>query len=102
VAGKAQKRHAAAARCPANIRFLKSWWVRSFTITTERGARTAVHLATSPEVTTAGGYYDNKSRRRTPAPRARDADLARRLWEISDVMTGRAWDSALVPLAETA
>ena len=57
--------------------------------TPERGADTAVWLATSPEVAGAtGGYYIGRRPARTN-PLADDAELARRLWTESELLTAR-------------
>lgn len=62
--------------------------VRPLLVTPARGARTTVHLASSPAVTgSTGGYYVN-CRRRPPAPWARDVAAARRLWQLSETLTG--------------
>ncbi len=54
----------------------------------EQGARTVVYLASATEVESqTGGYYVN-CKRRTPSSAARDAELARRLWELSAKLTG--------------
>jgi NAD(P)-dependent dehydrogenase (short-subunit alcohol dehydrogenase family) len=56
--------------------------------TPERGARTTVYLASSPEVEgMSGGYYQDERPARLSRA-ARDDDAARRLWEISEQMTG--------------
>jgi len=61
---------------------------RPFLLSPERGAGTVVYLATSPEVATAtGGYYVKKGRRE-PSAAARDDDAARRLWQLSEELTG--------------
>jgi retinol dehydrogenase 12 len=55
-----------------------------------QGARTAIWLASSAEVEgSTGGYYEN-CRESTPSPQARDADLARRVWEASEKLSGLA------------
>jgi len=54
----------------------------------EEGARTSLYLACSPEVEGVSGRYYAKCRERTPAAHARDAELARRLWERSEELTG--------------
>jgi NAD(P)-dependent dehydrogenase (short-subunit alcohol dehydrogenase family) len=54
-----------------------------FSIGAERGARTTVYLASSPEVATrTGGYYVH-GRQHRPSKAARDDGAARRLWEVS-------------------
>ena len=54
----------------------------------EEGARTSLYLACSPEVEGVSGRYYAKCRERTPAAHARDPELARRLWERSEALTG--------------
>ncbi|HXM58019.1 MAG TPA: SDR family oxidoreductase [Candidatus Dormibacteraeota bacterium] len=62
--------------------------VKLFALSPERGARTSIYLATSPEVADVTGRYFVRSRPATPSRQAQDADLARRLWEVSERMTG--------------
>ena len=50
----------------------------------ERGARTLVYLATSPEVEGMTGKYFHDEREAEPSPAAQDAEAARRLWEVSE------------------
>lgn len=59
-----------------------------FLKTPEEGARTSLHLACSPELEGVSGRYFAKCRERTPAAHARDPELARRLWERSEELTG--------------
>jgi NAD(P)-dependent dehydrogenase (short-subunit alcohol dehydrogenase family) len=54
----------------------------------EEGARTSLYLACSPEVEGVSGRYFANCRERTPAAHARDPELARRLWERSEELTG--------------
>jgi retinol dehydrogenase-12 len=61
---------------------------RPFMLSPPRGARTIVYLATSPEVAGATGGYYAKSRLREPSPAARDDAAGRRLWQLSDQLTG--------------
>ncbi len=63
---------------------------RPFMLSPQRGARTIVYLATSPQVAGATGGYYVKSQRREPSPSARDAAAARRLWQLSEELTGLA------------
>ncbi|MEM6647219.1 MAG: SDR family oxidoreductase [Bacteroidota bacterium] len=53
----------------------------------EKGARTSIHLATSPAVATVSGLYFEKQTRSTPAKQARDVEAARKLWALSEQMT---------------
>jgi NAD(P)-dependent dehydrogenase (short-subunit alcohol dehydrogenase family) len=50
----------------------------------EKGAETLVWLATSPDVATVSGGYFCDREQRPPSPEARNAETARRLWEISE------------------
>jgi NAD(P)-dependent dehydrogenase (short-subunit alcohol dehydrogenase family) len=61
---------------------------RPFMLSPRRGAATIVYLATSPQVAGATGGYYVKSQRREPAPAARDDATARRLWQLSEELTG--------------
>jgi len=61
---------------------------RPFLLSPERGAATVVYLATSPDVTGASGGYYVKKQRREPSAAARDDDAARRLWQLSEELTG--------------
>ena len=54
----------------------------------EQGAETSLHLATAPELEGVTGRYFANKRERQPQPHATDPDLARRLWEVSEGMTG--------------
>jgi NAD(P)-dependent dehydrogenase (short-subunit alcohol dehydrogenase family) len=54
----------------------------------EEGARTSLYLASAPEVEGVSGRYFAKCRERRPAAHARDPELARRLWEQSEELTG--------------
>jgi NAD(P)-dependent dehydrogenase (short-subunit alcohol dehydrogenase family) len=59
-----------------------------FAIDEVAGARTSVYLASSPEVEGVTGKYFYKCREKTPHRRARDDEAARRLWEVSERLTG--------------
>jgi NAD(P)-dependent dehydrogenase (short-subunit alcohol dehydrogenase family) len=61
---------------------------RPFLLSPERGASTIVYLATSPDVAGATGGYYVKSQRREPSKAAQDEATARRLWELSEELTG--------------
>jgi len=62
--------------------------MRPFMISAEKGAQTVIYLASSPEVAGAsGGYYVNCKPAR-PSSIARDEATARRLWEVSEQLTG--------------
>jgi NAD(P)-dependent dehydrogenase (short-subunit alcohol dehydrogenase family) len=61
---------------------------RPFFLSPERGADTIVYLASSPDVAGETGGYYVKRQRREPSAAARDDTTARRLWDISEKMTG--------------
>ena len=63
---------------------------RPFMLSPERGADTIVYLASSPDVAARTGGYYVKRQLREPSAAARDDDLARRLWEVSERLTGLA------------
>lgn len=59
-------------------------------ISAAEGARTIVDLACDPAKESVSGAYFESGKRSEPAPLARDAVLARRLWETSERMLGLA------------
>ena len=59
-----------------------------FFLSAEKGARTGVYLASSPEVEGVSGEYFINCRRRTPSRTARNEQLAERLWQVSEELTG--------------
>lgn len=62
--------------------------IRPFIRSIKKGAETGVHLCASPAVEgVTGGYFFNKGERRLKAY-ARNEEDARRLWNISERMTG--------------
>jgi retinol dehydrogenase 12 len=61
---------------------------RPFFLSPERGADTLVYLASSPEVAGKTGGYYVKRQQREPSAAARDDATARKLWEISEQLTG--------------
>jgi retinol dehydrogenase 12 len=61
---------------------------RPFLLSPERGADTVVYLASSPDVAGETGGYYVKRQRREPSAAARDDAAARKLWDISEKMTG--------------
>jgi len=64
--------------------------VRPFLINEEKGARTSIYLASSPEVEGVTGEYFIKNRPRKPPRNARDPEVARRLWDVSARLCGLA------------
>jgi len=63
---------------------------RPFMLSPERGADTIVYLASSPDVAGQTGGYYVKRQRREPSAAARDDATARKLWELSEKLTGLA------------
>ncbi len=64
--------------------------IKPFILTPEKGARTSVYLATSPEVAEVTGQYFVKCRPRVPSQAARDPAAAALLWSISEELVDRA------------
>jgi NAD(P)-dependent dehydrogenase (short-subunit alcohol dehydrogenase family) len=61
-----------------------------FAIDEEQGAKTSVYLASSKEVEGVTGKYFVKCQERRPRRFAEDDEAARRLWELSEKLTGLA------------
>jgi NAD(P)-dependent dehydrogenase (short-subunit alcohol dehydrogenase family) len=59
-----------------------------FALSPEKGARTIVYLATSPEVANVSGQYFYQERARHSSAQSNDEATARRLWEVSEQLTG--------------
>ncbi len=64
--------------------------VRPFAISVEKGARTSVYLASSPDVEGTSGQYFYKNRPVGTSNVAQDSDAARRLWEVSEELVAQA------------
>ncbi len=61
---------------------------KPFLLTAEKGARTQVWLASSPEVASVTGKYFVKCKERWPTRLAQRQDWAERLWALSEELTG--------------
>lgn len=61
---------------------------RPFMLSPEEGAATSVYLSADPAVEGVSGKYFAKCRPKTPARAARNAELARTLWEVSEELAG--------------
>ncbi len=61
---------------------------KPFLLSPERGAETSVYLASSPKADGAGGQYFVKSRPVRSSKASYDEETARRLWTISETLTG--------------
>jgi NAD(P)-dependent dehydrogenase (short-subunit alcohol dehydrogenase family) len=67
--------------------FMRRWW-GLFGMSADKGARTSVHLATSPEVARCSGLYFVEKQPVAPSTAALDRAAARRLWELSEELAG--------------
>ena len=61
--------------------------VRPWLISVEAGAATLVHLAASPDLDNVSGLYFEKQKPEAPSELAQDAQLAQRLWSVSEELT---------------
>ena len=61
---------------------------RPFILSPEKGARTSIFLASSPDVEGVSGRYFVKSKPAASAPASHDQALQDRLWDISAEMVG--------------
>ncbi len=57
------------------------------TLDAERGAQTAIYLATSPEVAGVTGKYFQKKKETQSSPASYDCAAATRLWQVSETLT---------------
>jgi NAD(P)-dependent dehydrogenase (short-subunit alcohol dehydrogenase family) len=64
--------------------------VKPFLLTPEQGARTQIWLASAPEVEGVTGGYFMRKKQIAPQRQARDPEVRRRLWELSEQLTGLA------------
>jgi NAD(P)-dependent dehydrogenase (short-subunit alcohol dehydrogenase family) len=60
-------------------------------ISSEQGAETIVHLASSPDLGDANGVYFEKCKPSKPSAEAQSDDVARRLWQESERIAGLTW-----------
>jgi NAD(P)-dependent dehydrogenase (short-subunit alcohol dehydrogenase family) len=66
-----------------------AFFLRPSFISAEAGSATIVQLAASPELDGVTGKYFEDQQAVDPAPLALDAMLARKLWDVSESMTGQ-------------
>jgi NAD(P)-dependent dehydrogenase (short-subunit alcohol dehydrogenase family) len=64
------------------------FWSRLLGITPERGAETAIYLASSPEVEGVTGRYFVKEKQVDSSPASHDVEAMQRLWRLSEELTG--------------
>ena len=57
--------------------------IMAFGLSPEEGARTIIHLASSPDVATISGEYFYRCKVAEPTQAAQDDDAAKRLWQVS-------------------
>jgi len=69
---------------PSWLGFLTDW----LGISPQQGAETSIHLATSPDLAETTGQYFRKRRPIPCNPIAEDPQIAKRLWETSEELTG--------------
>jgi retinol dehydrogenase 12 len=62
--------------------------LRTFGATPEEGAETSIYLASAPEVAEVTGKYFERKRVMPSSRKSHDEALARRLWEVSERLTG--------------
>jgi NAD(P)-dependent dehydrogenase (short-subunit alcohol dehydrogenase family) len=68
---------------------------KPFFLTPEKGARTSIYLASSPEVSEVSGGYFVKCRPRQPSKVAQSQAAAERLWQISEELVGKTGSTAI-------
>jgi NAD(P)-dependent dehydrogenase (short-subunit alcohol dehydrogenase family) len=69
--------------------------VRPFALSSAAGARTSIHLASSPDVEGLTGHYFYKCAPLSRSKVAQDDEAARRLWAVSEELVGSARRSYL-------
>ena len=62
-----------------------------FAISKPAGARTSIHLATSPEVAQVTGRYFDRCRETESSGAARDESVGQRLWALSETLTSHRY-----------
>lgn len=77
---------------PSPMRALASRLFYNSVLTTEEGANSQVMLAAEKKAVARGAYYDEFGKVRELAPFARDAAKAKELWEVSEKMSGHAFN----------
>ena len=63
---------------------------KPFFLSPQKGARTSIYLASSPDVAGVTGEYFVKCKPKKPRKQALDVEGARRLWEVSDELIAAA------------
>jgi NAD(P)-dependent dehydrogenase (short-subunit alcohol dehydrogenase family) len=76
---------------------MRDWprWLRAlyepFLLTPEHGARAVIHVATAPELEGVTGKYFHRARETRSSRRSYDVEARRRLWRVSEELTGAVW-----------
>jgi NAD(P)-dependent dehydrogenase (short-subunit alcohol dehydrogenase family) len=73
--------------------------LRPFFISPEKGAQNSIYLANAPDVAEVTGRYFYKSKEHVSSKRSHDAELAQKLWDASETLTGYPYRSTLLPLS---
>ena len=63
-------------------------WAGLLAVSVEEGAKTPIYLATAPEVAGVTGQYFVKQKPAPSSAASRDEAAARRLWKLSEELTG--------------
>ncbi len=80
-----------------NTKMLRAGW-GNFGKSVEEGAKTHIYLAISPEVEKISGCYFENLRPVKTSPQSYDAELRKRLWEISETLAGISWQEVKLQL----
>jgi hypothetical protein len=72
------------------VRWVFDWLAPLFALSPEQGARTTLHVATSPALAGVSGRYFASSREARTSRAARDDAAAARLWALSEELCGVA------------
>ena len=67
--------------------FGKFWRYSPFFADAGKGARSSIYLASSTDIDVSGKYFSNR-KEQNPSRAARDAELQKHLWNISENLTG--------------
>lgn len=62
--------------------------IKPFARSPKKGAETVVYLATAPELQACSGRYYVDKKETQSSPESRDEGVARRLWQVSEALTG--------------
>ncbi len=60
------------------------WSMKPFIQTPKKGAKTSIHVCTTPELEKTSGKYFRNGKEKNPKPWAIDKQMAERLWDVSE------------------